>query len=116
MNARHAPIAAAVAAASLAGCGGKDAARLEHADGAPLIALANRIAGEHGCAQARDILALQARAISLINRGRVAPDLQETFLSRVNALAAGTDRCRPRAGAAEQAEGVEAWLRESTAD
>ncbi|MGN6797543.1 MAG: hypothetical protein ACTHKS_05290 [Gaiellaceae bacterium] len=91
-----------VCSALVAGCGSGSGPKLEHADGAALAALAHRIAGEPRSARARDIARLQARAIALVNARRVPPDLQEPFLSAVNALAAG----RPQA-----ARDLEAWLK-----
>jgi hypothetical protein len=84
-----------------AGCGSSSGPKLEHADGASLIALAHRIATEGERGQARDIPRLQARAIALINARRVPAKLQEPFLSLVNALPA-------KPGAAHD---LETWLR-----
>jgi hypothetical protein len=56
-------------------------------DAAPLIALADRIARESPCAQARDIRALRARTIALVNAHRVPPALQDSLTSGMNALA-----------------------------
>jgi hypothetical protein len=68
---------------------------LARADAQPLIVLAQRIAGEGACAQQRDIPLLQHRAIALVNARRVPPELQDTFISGVNALAADTPPCVP---------------------
>jgi hypothetical protein len=68
---------------------------LARADAQPLIALAQRIAGENACAQQRDIPLLQHQAIALVNARRVPPELQDTFVSGVNALAADTPPCVP---------------------
>jgi hypothetical protein len=79
--------------ALLAGCGTASPPKLERRDAAPLISLAHRIAGEHGCAQALDIVRLRARAIALVNGGRVPDELQEPMLSGVSALAELSPRC-----------------------
>jgi hypothetical protein len=55
-------------------------------DAAPLIKLADRIARETPCAQARDIRALRARTTALVNAHRVPQPLQEPLGSGVNAL------------------------------
>jgi hypothetical protein len=55
-------------------------------DAAPLIRLADRIAREAPCAQARDIRALRARTTALVNAHRVPRPLQEPLGSGVNAL------------------------------
>lgn len=68
---------------------------LARADAQPLIVLAQQIAGEGACAQRRDIPLLQRRAIALVNARRVPPELQDTFVSGVNALAADTPPCVP---------------------
>ena len=86
---------------ALAGCGGAGAPKLAHADAAPLIALAHRIATEDGRSRARDIPRLRERVIALINAGRVPAKLQEPLASDVNALALD-----PSA----QASKLEAWL------
>ena len=117
----------------LAGCGGKAQPQLAHADAGPLIALADRIAGEGSCGEARDIPRLGRRAIALIDAHRVPPELQEPFLSGVNDLVAQAPRCTPGAGRtatvaprigtrrvgpvphagrpAQQARNLEAWLK-----
>lgn len=64
-------------------------------DAAPLIALAHRIPGERPCAQARDIRALQAKAIVLVNARRVPASLQDSLMSGVNALHEQTPVCLP---------------------
>lgn len=84
-----------VAVLLLAGCGGKAQPKLAHTDGAPLIALTGRIAGEGPCGQARDIPLLGRRAVSLIDAHRVPAALQEPFLSGVNDLVAQVPRCTP---------------------
>jgi len=86
--------ASSAAAVGLAGCGGGGAPRLAHADAAPLIALAHRIAHEPSCAQAHDIARLRKRAIALVNAHRVPDELQEPMMSGVAALAAEAPRCR----------------------
>jgi hypothetical protein len=68
---------------------------LARADAQPLIALAQRIAGEDACAQGRDIPLLQHQAIALVNARRVPTELQDTFVSGVNALAADRPPCVP---------------------
>jgi hypothetical protein len=70
----------------LAGCGSSGGPHLAHRDAAPLIALADRISREAPCAQARDIRALRAHTIALVNAHRVPAALQETLTSGVNAL------------------------------
>ena len=98
---RSLAVSLTVCSALLTGCGSSSRPKLEHADGAPLIALAHRIAEEGASEQARDIPRLRHRAIALVNAGKVPPDLQEPLLSRVNALGA-------LPGAAQR---LEAWLR-----
>jgi hypothetical protein len=58
-----------------------------------LIALTDRIVHEGACAQARDIAALRARAIALVNARRVPDALQEPLMSGVSALAAEEPAC-----------------------
>jgi hypothetical protein len=99
---RSLAVSITVCSALLAGCGSSNGPKLEHADGAALAVIARRIADEPRSARARDIARLQARAIALVNARRVPAELQEPFLSAVNALAAG----RPQA-----ARDLEAWLR-----
>ena len=53
----------------LAGCGGAGGRHLARGDAVPLIALADRIPGESAYAQARDIRALEARAVALAISG-----------------------------------------------
>lgn len=77
----------------VAGCGGAAAPTLSHDDAARLIALTDRIAKEGGCAQARDIADVSARAIQLVNQGRVPAELQEPLLAGVNSLAADHPTC-----------------------
>lgn len=84
-----------VSSALAAGCGSAGSPKLEHADGVALISLAHRIAGEGSCAQARDIPRLRARAIALVNAGKVPADLQEPFISAVGALGAQAPLCLP---------------------
>ena len=79
----------------LAGCGGGGGPRLARDDAAPLIRLADRIAREAPCAQARDIRALGELRTTLINSDKVPADLQDPFSSGVNALAALTPPCLP---------------------
>jgi len=81
---------------ALAGCG-DSTPKLGHDDAAGLIRLTNAIAGEGACAQARDISAVSARAIQLVNQGRVPAELQEPLLAGVNALAAHHPSCEPPA-------------------
>ena len=84
----------------LAGCGGGGGPHLARQDAAPLIRLADRIAHEAPCAQARDIRALGALRTTLINGHKVPADLQDPFSSGVNALAALTPPCLPPVPAA----------------
>ena len=77
----------------LAGCGGDPQPKLAQADAAQLTALTDRIAREGACAQARDIAGVSARAVQLVNRGRVPAELQEPLLAGVNALAAQSPPC-----------------------
>jgi len=88
----------------LAGCGGTSTPRLDHADAAPLIALAHRIANEDGRGRARDVPRLQRRVIALINAGRVPARLQEPLSSAANALAVAPSRARV----------LEDWLRQNS--
>ena len=81
--------------AAVAGCGSAGSPKLEHVDGAALIALSHRIAGEGACAQARDISRLRARAIALVNAGKVPAELQEPLMSAVGALGAEQPLCLP---------------------
>jgi hypothetical protein len=76
---------AAAAAVLLAGCGGGGPHMARH-DAAPLIKLADRIAREAPCAQARDIRLLRARTVALVNAHHVPHALQEPLLSGVNAF------------------------------
>jgi hypothetical protein len=77
----------AVATVLLAGCGGgAGGPHMARRDAAPLIELADRIAREAPCAQARDIRAFRARTIALVNARRVPPALQESLTSGMNAL------------------------------
>jgi uncharacterized membrane protein YgcG len=69
----------------LAGCGG-GGPHLGRGDAAPLIQLADKIAREGPCAQARDIRALRARTIALVNAHRVPASLEETLTAGVNGL------------------------------
>jgi hypothetical protein len=79
----------------LGGCGGGGGPHLARVDAAPLISLAHRIPGEQPCAQARDIRALQAKAIVLVNTHRVPASLQDSLMSGVNALHEQTPVCLP---------------------
>jgi hypothetical protein len=88
-----------------AGCGGKSAPRLDHADAVPLIALAHRIAHEDSRRQARDIPRFQRRVIALINTGRVPAQLQEPLSSAANALAEASTPSR-------RARTLEEWLKQ----
>jgi hypothetical protein len=77
----------------LMGCGGNSQPRLAHADAAQLISLTERIPHEDACAQTRDIADVSARAVQLVDRGRVPADLREPLLAGVNALAAHAPSC-----------------------
>ena len=90
-----------VCSALVAGCGSDNRPKLEHADGASLISLAHRIAGEGAAGRARDVPMLRDRTIALINARRVPANLQEPLLSMVNAVGV-------EPGAARK---LEAWLR-----
>jgi hypothetical protein len=68
---------------------------MARSDAAPLISLAHRIPGERPCVQARDIRALQAKAIVLVNTHRVPASLQDSLMSGVNALHAQIPVCLP---------------------
>jgi hypothetical protein len=68
---------------------------MAHADSAPLIALADRIAREAPCAQGRDIRALGALRNKLINAHKVPAALQDPFSSGVNQLSALAPPCLP---------------------
>jgi hypothetical protein len=76
------------------GCGGGDQ-HLSRADVAPLITLANRIAHEDPCEQKRDLAAVRERAVALVNRHAVPPDLQEQLIAGVNDLADRAPHCAP---------------------
>jgi hypothetical protein len=84
----------------LAGCGGGGGPHLARKDAAPLITLADRIAREAPCAQARDIRALSSLRDKLINARKVTSALQEPLSSAVNSLAAQTPPCLPSVPAA----------------
>jgi hypothetical protein len=84
----------------LAGCGGGGGPHLARQDAAPLITLADRIAREAPCAQARDIRALSTLRTKLINGHQVPSPLQDPLSSAVNALAAQTPPCLPSVPAA----------------
>jgi hypothetical protein len=77
----------------LTGCGDDPQPRLAHADAAQLIALTERIPHEDACAQTRDIADVSARAVQLVDRGRVPADLRAPLLAGVNALAARAPSC-----------------------
>jgi hypothetical protein len=79
------------------GCGGSGDRHLSRADVAPLITLANRIAHEDPCGQKRDLAAVRERAVALVNRHAVPPDLQEQLIAGVNDLANRTPHCAPPA-------------------
>ena len=68
---------------------------MARSDAAPLISLAHRIPDEPPCAQARDIRALQAKAIVLVNAHRIPGSLQDSLMSGVNALHAQIPVCLP---------------------
>jgi len=91
---RRAAIPIAVLAVAAAGCGGHDP-RLARTDVAPLIVLSHRIAQEGPCAQKRDLAAVRARAIALVNRDAIPSDLQEPLVAGVNDLANRTPKCVP---------------------
>ncbi|MDX6450184.1 MAG: hypothetical protein QOH16_233 [Gaiellaceae bacterium] len=85
----------------LSGCGGGGGGpHLARDDAARLITLADRIAREAPCAQARDIRALSALRTTLINAHKVPPALQDPLSSGVNALATQTPPCLPSVPAA----------------
>jgi hypothetical protein len=84
----------------LAGCGGGGGPHLAREDAAPLITLADRIARETPCAQARDIRALSALRTKLINAHKAPAALQDPLSSGVNALVAQTPPCLPSVPAA----------------
>jgi hypothetical protein len=88
-------LAAVIVGLMAAGCGGSSQPHLARADVAPLIALAGQIAREPGCAQKRDLAALSAAAVALVNRHAVPPRLQEAFTSGVNDLAGRSPACTP---------------------
>ena len=69
-------------------------------DAAPLITLADRIAREGPCAQARDIRALSELRTTLINAHKVPSELQDPLSSGVNALVAAMPPCLPAVPAA----------------
>jgi len=92
----------ASSAVALAGCGAGSSKpsgpRLERADAASLIVLADAVARDASarpCAAAREIERLQARAIALVNTRRVPAALQDPMLSGVNALALDAPSCAP---------------------
>jgi hypothetical protein len=87
-------VAVLASAVFLVGCGSLEP-RLARTDVQPLIALTARIAHEGACAQARDIAAVKASAVRLVNQGRVPAKLQEPLLSGVNALGEQTPACVP---------------------
>jgi hypothetical protein len=89
---RAATIMAAAVVLAAAGCGGSTP-RLARTDAAPLIALADRIAHESPCAQKRDLAAVRARTIALVNRKAVPSGLQEPLLAGVNDLASRSPAC-----------------------
>jgi hypothetical protein len=76
-----------------AGCGSTAGPRLTHTDGTRLIELAQRIAAEGACAQARDIPRLRNRAVALVNAHRVPDELQEPLMSAIGALGAQEPKC-----------------------
>ena len=79
----------------LAGCGGSGGPHMARDDVAPLIRLADRISREGPCAQARDIRALSARRVDLVNAHRIPRALAEPLSSGVNALVAEMPPCLP---------------------
>ena len=114
-------------ALGLAGCGGTSQPKLAHADAAPLIVLAGRVAAGGSCGS---IPIIGRRTIALVNRHRVPEALQEPLLSGVNDLSSQAASCTsgpaatvapeldtsevgpvPHAdGAAQQARNLQAWL------
>ena len=90
-----------VLACAVGGCGGHSAGpRLARADAAPLIALADRIAHEGPCAQARDIRALSTRRFALVNAHRIPDQLAASLSAGVQALVVETPPCLPAVPAA----------------
>jgi hypothetical protein len=90
-----------LACAVVGGCGGQSAEqRLSRADAAPLIALADRIAHEGPCAQARDIRALSTRRLALANAHRIPDRLAASLSAGVQALVVETPACLPAVPAA----------------
>lgn len=91
----------ALAALACAACGGGErdgGPRLAQEDAAPLIFLSNQVAryaASDPCRARRDIEKLQARAIRLVNSGRVPAALKEDFLAGVNDLATHPVTCAP---------------------
>jgi hypothetical protein len=85
--------------ALVAGCGSSGGPKLHHTDGATLIALAHRIGSEGACGQSRDIPRLRARAIALVNAGKVPAELQEPLMSAIGALGAQRPLCLPAVAA-----------------
>jgi hypothetical protein len=98
---RSLAVSLTVFSALVAGCGSNNGPKLERGDGAALIALAHRIAGEGARGRSRDIPRLRNRAIDLINARKVPAELQEPLLSMVNAVGVAP-------GAAPE---LERWLR-----
>jgi hypothetical protein len=92
---RSLAVSLTVCSALVTGCGSNGGPKLEHADGAGLIALTHRIATESACAQVRDIPRLRARAIALVNARKVPDELQEPLMSAVGALGAEQPLCLP---------------------
>jgi hypothetical protein len=92
---RRALIGIGVLGCLAGGCGGSGDQHLSRAEVAPLITLANRIAHEDGCGQKRDLAAVRARAVALVNRHSVPSDLQEQLIAGVNDLADRTPHCAP---------------------
>jgi len=64
-------------------------------DAAPLISLADKISREGPCAQARDIRALSARRVALVNAHRVPRALAESLSTGVNVLVEEIPPCLP---------------------
>ena len=100
MSVRLRVIVVAALAGILAGCGGRDEPRLARADVAPLIALADRIAKEGPCAQARDIRALGKSQAALVSARRVPAAFQDRLASAVASLSEQTPACVPPVPAA----------------
>jgi len=81
---------------ALAGCGGDGGTRLmARTDAAPLIRLADRIAHEGPCAQARDIRRLDHRSAALVTSRRIPPALAGSLSAGVDSLVEQMPVCLP---------------------